>query len=101
MKVSLLARYLIAYAILAVLSLLVVTTLGKQLILNELTLYKANELYSEATNIAEKQGRRYFQSETVLNELYNTLTLVAYANGASIRLIDTDGTELPAEAPSL
>lgn len=94
MKVSLLARYLIAYAILAVLSLLVVTTLGKQLILNELTLYKANELYSEATNIAEKQGRRYFQSETVLNELYNTLTLVAYANGASIRLIDTDGTEL-------
>lgn len=94
MKVSLLARYLIAYAILAVLSMLVVTTLGKQLILNELTLYKANELYSEATNIAENQGRRYFQSEAVLNELYNTLTLVAYANGASIRLIDTDGTEL-------
>lgn len=94
MKVTLLARYLIAYAILAVLSMLVVTTLGEQLILNELTLYKANELYSEATNIAEKQGRRYFQSEAVLNELYNTLTLVAYANGASIRLIDTDGTEL-------
>ena len=94
MKISLLMKYLITYAILAVLSLLVVTTLGKQLVLNELTLHKARELYSEATHIAESQGRRYFQSEAVLNELYDTLTLVAYANEASIRIIDPDGREL-------
>ena len=94
MKISLLSKYLITYAILAVLSLLVVTTLGRQLVLNDLIQHKARELYSEATHIADSQSRRYFQSDAVLSELYDTLTLAAYANGASIRLIDPDGREL-------
>lgn len=94
MKVSLLTKYLITYAILAVLSLLVVSTLGRQLVLNELILHKARELYSEATNIAESQSGRYFESDAVLNDLYDTLTLVAYANEASIRVIDPEGREL-------
>ena len=80
MKVSLLTKYLITYAILAVLMLLVVSTLGRQLVLNELILHKARELYSEATNIAESQSGRYFESDAVLSDLYDTLTLVAYAN---------------------
>ncbi|MDO4805519.1 MAG: HAMP domain-containing sensor histidine kinase [Lachnospiraceae bacterium] len=94
MRVNLLAKFLIIYSILAVLSLLVVTTLGKQLVTDELTLHKARELYAEATHIADSQSGRYFQNEAVLSELYNSLKLVSSANGASIRLIDTDGTEL-------
>lgn len=94
MRRTLYWKFIFAYMVLALLSLLVVTTLGRQLVLNRLVKTAADTMYTEAVQIANTRGVRYFYDSTDLQEGYENLQVIAAANEATIRVIATDGTEI-------
>ena len=93
-------KFIFAYLILAILSLLVVTTLGRQLVENSRVRAEADTMYAEASRIAASHGVRYFIASADLKESYENLQTIAAADETVIRVIATDGTEIiNTEAP--
>ena len=94
MRRTLYWKFIFAYLILAILSLLVVTTLGRQLALNNLIISEADTMYAEASRIAAARGVRYFAESADLKDNYESLKIIADADETIIRVIATDGTEI-------
>lgn len=94
MRRTLYWKFIFAYLILAILSLLVVTTLGRQLVENSRVRAEADTMYSEASRIAASHGVRYFIASADLKESYENLQTIAAADETVIRVIATDGTEI-------
>ena len=100
MRRTLYWKFIFAYLILAILSLLVVTTLGRQLVENSRVRAEADTMYAEASRIAASHGVRYFIVSADLKESYENLQTIAAADETVIRVIATDGTEIiNTEAP--
>lgn len=100
MRRTLYWKFIFAYLILAILSLLVVTTLGRQLVENSRVRAEADTMYAEASRIAASHGVRYFIASADLKESYENLQTIAAADETVIRVIATDGTEIiNTEAP--
>lgn len=100
MRRTLYWKFIFAYLILAILSLLVVTTLGRQLVENSRVRAEADTMYAEASRIAASHGVRYFIDSADLKESYENLQTIAAADETVIRVIATDGTEIiNTEAP--
>ena len=94
MRRTLYWKFIFAYLILAILSLLVVTTLGRQLVENSRVRAEADTMYAEASRIAASHGVRYFIASADLKESYENLQTIAAADETVIRVIATDGTEI-------
>ena len=94
MRRTLYCKFIFAYLILAILSLLVVTTLGRQLVENSRVRAEADTMYAEASRIAASHGVRYFIASADLKESYENLQTIAAADETVIRVIATDGREL-------
>ena len=94
MRRTLYWKFIFAYLILAILSLLVVTTLGRQLTLNNRVRAEADTMYAKASRIADAHGVRYFALSADLRESYENLKTIADADKTVIRVIATDGTEI-------
>lgn len=94
MRRTLYWKFILAYLILAILSLLVVTTLGRQLVENMQVKTISNSLYAEASRIASTRGTKYFNESAALVESYENLQILAAADETVIRVIATDGTEI-------
>ena len=100
MRRTLYWKFIFAYLILAILSLLVVTTLGRQLVENSRVRAEADTMYAEASRIAASHGVRYFIDSADLRDSYENLQTIAAADETVIRVIATDGTEIiNTEAP--
>ena len=80
MRRTLYWKFIFAYMILAILSLLVVTTLGRQLVLNNRVKAEADTLYAEASRIADGHGVRYFVESANLRDSYENLRVIADAD---------------------
>ena len=80
MRRTLYWKFIFAYMILAILSLLVVTTLGRQLALNNLIISEADTMYAEASRIAAARGVRYFAESADLKDNYESLKIIADAD---------------------
>ena len=94
MRRTLYWKFIFAYLILAILSLLVVTTLGRQLVENSRVRAEADTMYAEASRIAASHGVRYFSVSADLKESYENLQTIAAADETVIRVIATDGREI-------
>ena len=94
MRRTLYWKFIFAYLILAILSLLVVTTLGRQLVENSRVRAEADTMYAEASRIAASHGVRYFIDSADLRDSYENLQTIAAADETVIRVIATDGTEI-------
>ena len=94
MRRTLYWKFIFAYLILAILSLLVVTTLGRQLVENSRVRAEADTMDAEASRIAASHGVRYFIASADLKESYENLQTIAAADETVIRVIATDGTEI-------
>ncbi len=93
---SLYAKFLLTYAVFALLSFLVISTLISQLTLAKQTELKAEDLYREANYISSNFVRSYYsgRSTSSLEPIHTQFqTLDIYLN-ASIWLLDTNGTLL-------
>ena len=100
MRRTLYWKFIFAYLILAILSLLVVTTLGRQLVENSRVRAEADTMYAEASRIAASHGVRYSIDSADLRDSYENLQTIAAADETVIRVIATDGTEIiNTEAP--
>ena len=94
MKKRLYLKFLSAYAILAVLMLFVVTTLGRQLFYDRAVRRAAEAYYTEANTIAGSSVLAYVQGNESLSQLHRSLSLIASTQNLTIRIISQDGTEI-------
>ena len=94
MKKSLFLKFIIAYAILAILFLFAASAMGPQLFQDRIVSSTAESLYSEATQIASQRASQIFSKSASLSDLYTNLKMIATSQNVDIRIIDSSGTEL-------
>ena len=92
MRRRLYIKFILAYAVLALLFLLVVSTLGAQLVENRLVSQNSSSMYTTARELSKGKALTYLRSGADLSEAYDALKVVAEASGNSIRIINTQGT---------
>ncbi|MBQ0058722.1 MAG: HAMP domain-containing histidine kinase [Lachnospiraceae bacterium] len=94
MKKSIYVRFVILYAIVAILGFFIVSTLGRELTRDYLERHHADAMYKQASSLSSKNGILALSSSTDLASLYNHLKVTANANGQTIQIITPDGTVL-------
>ena len=94
MKKSLFLKFIIAYAILAILFLFAASAMGPQLFQDRIVSSTAESLYSEATQIASQRASQIFSKSASLSDLYTNLKMIATSQNVEIRIRDSSGTEL-------
>ena len=94
MKKRLYLKFIAAYMILAVVELLVITSLGQQLVFDALVKNRAEGLYAEAGKASSLRVSSYFSGDKSAESTYASLSMAASVTGGTIRVIGTDGTIL-------
>ena len=97
MKHSLYLKFILAYVIFGLLSFVTVATFSSQMTLNYLTDKKAEDLYREANHISSNFVRNYYSDAAdsrSLSTIYSHFHALDTYLGASILLLNTDGTVL-------
>ena len=94
MKKRLYLKFIAVYVLLAVVELLVITSLGRQLVFDTLVKNRAEGLYAEAGKAATLRVYGYLSGETSEDNAYTSLVLASTVTGGTIRVIGTDGTVL-------
>ncbi len=97
MKHSLYLKFILAYVIFGLLSFVTVATFSSQMTLNYLTDKKAEDLYREANHISSNFVRNYYSDAAdsrSLSTIYSHFQALDTYLGASIWLLNTDGTML-------
>ena len=92
MKKRLYLKFIAAYMILAVVELLVITSLGQQLVFDALVKNRAEGLYAEAGKASSLRVRGYFSGDKSAESTYASLSMAASVTGGTIRVIGTDGS---------
>ena len=94
MKKRLLVKYLIAYILASVSALILVFSLGSQLLYNEITNSTGRRLYSEISRVANDSSMKRIKDETSLRETMHVLQTLADYETARILYITEGGTVL-------
>ncbi|MCR5294551.1 MAG: HAMP domain-containing histidine kinase [Lachnospiraceae bacterium] len=94
MKKRLYLKFIGAYVLLAVVELLVITSLGRQLIFDELIKNRAEALYAEAGRMAKQKDLVLFRDQSETENAFRNLQLIASASKCAIRLLDREGREI-------
>lgn len=97
MKHSLYLKFILAYVIFGFLSFVAVATFSSQMTLNYLTNKRAEDLYREANYISSNFVRNYYSDmadSRSLSTIYSHFQALDTYLGASIWLLNTDGTVL-------
>ncbi|MGI6118818.1 MAG: sensor histidine kinase [Bilifractor sp.] len=92
MKNRLIAKYLTAFALLAVASFIFIETLGASLIYNHILDDTSRRLYSEVNTIVEDKTMTRIMNEDSLNQAMVVLRALASAEDARILYSSEDGT---------
>lgn len=91
MKRTLYTKFFVLYFVLAIVSFLIISTLGSDMIEKEVEYRVGYQLYQEATSISQSQGKSYFKHQLELPELYNALSALGDYQNAQVWLLDTKG----------
>ncbi|MGI6021373.1 MAG: ATP-binding protein [Lachnospiraceae bacterium] len=94
MKQTLYTKFVIAYAVIAAISLAVITTLGSWLIEQRLLKYESSNLYRVANYIARTDATVYFNHASPIKSLDSTLSLTAKYTNSQIQVLNTQGKVL-------
>ena len=97
MKHSIYLKFILIYLIFGLLSFFTIATFSSEMTLNHLTERKAEELYREANYISANFAKAYYSSksgEASLNTIHSHFQALDTYLGASIWLLNTDGTLL-------
>lgn len=94
MKKILYVKFLAAYVVFAVLSFVIISTLGARLIEAQLVEDLSDGLYREAYSIASNHSAKYYTKDTSLDDLYEVLNEIAAYQNAEIWILDTFGNIL-------
>ena len=73
MKKTLYLKFLLAYVIFGIFGFIIISVFVPKLTVEQLTIEKANTLYSEATLIADRYGSGLYTSDTSLESVKNQL----------------------------
>ena len=91
MKRTLSQKYLLVYALMALLAFLLISTLGAHLLDRQLIRQTASSLYRSATEISGQQSALTSSSGLTLEDQYNRLKPVADLQQSEIWLLSTSG----------
>lgn len=91
MKKRLYLKFMITYAIFAILSFAAVTTITSRLIHNHLVKTKTEAMYKEANTIAAGRLAQSYREETSLQDIYINLASLAAYQTMDIWLMNTQG----------
>ena len=91
MKKTLYLKFILAYFIFGVFGFVIVSTLVPNMINNHLIREKADDLYSEATLIANTYASGLYTNETTLETVKNQLDALAIYMSSTIRIINPSG----------
>ena len=92
MRKSLFPKFILLYAVIALIAYFAAVTLGRQLILDRLTERRAGQLYSEASSLAADSSSLSFSKEADLDGTYRTLRTVAVSENTTIHILNTSGS---------
>ena len=90
MRLRLFAKFIIAYVIIAVISFILISTIGSKLIENRIISDESVSLYNEAREIASQVAK--YDNAYSLDESYRRLSIVSAYQGTDIWFMDADGT---------
>lgn len=94
MKGRLLAKYLIAYVLAAVAGVILIFTVGSNLIYNRIVNDTSRRLYAEINRVADDDAMKRIRDEASLNNMKELLGTLADYEGARILYITEEGTVL-------
>lgn len=102
MRIALFFKFIIAYALIAVASFVIISTAGSKLIESSIMSDSSLSLYNEAREIASQVAE--YENAYSLDESYKRLSIVAAYQGTTIWLMDTEGivyvdTSQPQDSP--
>ena len=103
MRRSLFPKFILLYAVIALIAYFAAVTLGRQLLLDRLTSRHADDLYSEALTLAAGSTSQSFSKDSDLDAIYHNLRTVASAEHVTIHVLTASGriilgTEAPPSA---
>jgi len=91
MKKTIYTKFIIAYAIFGLMSILTIELFTSDLTLNHLATQKANDLYKEANMIVNQYGQEYYSGNLTLPEIAGQLLAIDTFLDVEIWLTDKDG----------
>lgn len=93
MKRTLYVKFLLAYVLLAILSVILISTLGASLVGKRVLANEGSALYREAISIASYQSVMNYTDDE-LPEVYDILNILSYYQDARILILNSSGTPL-------
>lgn len=94
MKKVLYWKFIYGYAIFGILSFILISTFGSNLIEHRLITQASDTLYTEAVSIAQDETMRYFNDEISLHNLHENLCTVSIFQHIRIQVINPSGNIL-------
>ena len=91
MKNALYFKFVLAYVLLAILGLILISTAGSAVIQRKILDNTGEELYREATSLSYSQASQDYDSTTDLKEIYDICLALADYESARILLINPRG----------
>lgn len=91
MKNALYFKFVLAYAVLAIVGLILISTAGSAVIQRQILDSTGEELYKEATSLSYSQASQDYESASDLKDIYDICTALADYESARILLLDPQG----------